>query len=211
LLIEPTPKVAASPVLIAADIFEEAVKLTWKNPVANIDASTPPNILGFNVYRKSDETSSPVHLNAAPITENTYDDRSFKFGKNYEYYVRTISLGSNGEPIESLESNLLKVSPRDIFPPSAPSAITIAAAPGTISIFFAVNPEKDLAGYRLYRSTNSTQPLNNWMLLTDKLLTNNTFQDKNIESGKTYFYYLTAVDEAGNTSEVSKIISETAP
>jgi fibronectin type 3 domain-containing protein len=98
-----------------------------------------------------------------------------------------------------------------VFAPTPPSAITIASAPDNLSIFFAVNPEKDIAGYRVYRSINRDQPLSNWTLLTDQLLTTNTFQDKKVEAGKTYYYYLTAVDKTGNVSEASVIVSEIAP
>ncbi|MEO8072430.1 MAG: TolB protein, partial [Acidobacteriota bacterium] len=67
------------------------------------------------------------------------------------------------------------------------------------------------AGYRIYRSTNKNLPLAEWQNLTPELLTTNTFQDRQVESGKTYYYYLTAADKAGNISEPSEIVSETAP
>ena len=125
--------------------------------------------------------------------------------------MRTVSLGSNGIPVESTESNVFEVSPADTFPPSAPAAITIAAAPLSLSIFFAVNPERDISGYRIYRSESPTLPKAEWQLLTKELLTTNTFQDTKIEAGKTYYYYLTAIDTAGNVSDPSEVVSETAP
>jgi fibronectin type 3 domain-containing protein len=211
LLIEPTAKVAAGPTDLTATISEEEILLTWKVPAENVDGSKPANILGFNIYRTNIAEELHGTLNNTPITDNKFGDRSFEFGMNYQYFVRTISLGANGEPVESLNSNTIEVKPRDIFPPSPPSAITIAAAPGNLSIFFAVNPENDIAGYRIYRTTDRNQSLSNWSLLTDQLLTTNTFQDKNVQSGKTYFYYLTAIDKSGNSSEASIIVSETAP
>lgn len=211
LLIEPTAKVAANPTSLVATIAEEEIVLKWDTPKANVDGTEPSNILGFNIYRTRDKENSPAILNKTPITDNIFRDRSFEFGVNYGYFVRTVSLGSNGDPVESSNSNTIEVQPRDIFAPSPPSAITIAAAPDNLAIFFAVNPEKDIAGYRIYRSTNRDQPLSNWTLLTDQLLTTNTFQDKKVETGKTYYYYLTAVDTAGNASKASIIVSEIAP
>lgn len=125
--------------------------------------------------------------------------------------MRTVSLGNDSEPVESLDSNVLEINPSDTFAPSAPGSITIAAALSNLSIFFAVNPEKDIAGYRIYRSTNPNQSKSEWTLLTPELLKVNTFQDTKVESGKTYYYYLVAIDKAGNISEPSEIISETAP
>ncbi len=71
--------------------------------------------------------------------------------------------------------------------------------------------EKDIAGYKIYRTTDPTLPQPDWQLLTPDLLKTNTFQDTRVESGKTYYYYLTATDTAGNVSEMSQVVSETVP
>lgn len=211
LLIEPSAKVANNPGLLTAKTTEEAIFLDWEAPQTNADGSAPVNLLGYNLYRSNSENEPGKILNETPISATNYLDKLFEFNKEYFYFVRAVSLGNEGEPIESLESNEVKILPQDTFAPSAPAAITIAAAPGNLSIFFATNPEKDIAGYRLYRSTNPNLKKSEWSLLTNDLLTTNTFQDSNVESGKTYFYYLVAVDKAGNTSEPSEVVSETIP
>jgi fibronectin type 3 domain-containing protein len=66
-------------------------------------------------------------------------------------------------------------------------------------------------GYRLYRSLDQNADKTKWELLTRDPLTTNTFQDTRVESGKTYYYYLTAVDNAGNVSQPSDVVSETVP
>lgn len=211
LLIEPTAKIASAPSLLDFEVSEDAVLLNWDAPETNVDGTRPVNLLGFNVYRKLAENESYKILNNQPITKNQFFDSFFNFDTTYNYFVRAVSLGSNGEPVESLDSNEITVNPKDVFAPSAPSAITIAAAPSNLSIFFAVNPEKDIAGYKVYRSTDPSLPKDAWQLLTKELLTTNTFQDKTVESGKTYYYYLQAVDRAGNISKASEVVSETAP
>ena len=135
----------------------------------------------------------------------------FDFEKDYYYFVRAVSIGTQSEPIEGAESNVLKFKAVDTFAPRPPSAITVAAAPGAISIFFAVNVETDVVGYRIYRSIDRTLPLDQWMVLTPDLLKINTFQDTRVESGKVYYYYLTATDKFGNGSGPSEIVSETVP
>lgn len=211
LLIEPTAKISLPPSLLAFRVTEETILLSWKAPEGNIDQSEPANVLGYNVYRKKPGVNNFQIVNKQPVTKNQFEDTFFEFGKEYSYFVRTVSLGNNGEPIESLDSNIVSVSPKDIFAPSAPTSITIAAAPNNLSIFFAINPERDIAGYRIYRSDDPNLPKNHWMLLNSDLLTTNTFQDKKIESGKTYYYYLTAVDTVGNVSQPSEVVSEIAP
>jgi hypothetical protein len=205
LLIEPVSKIADNPKVLAAELTEQAILLKWETPTKNVDNSSPANILGYNVYR------SGKLLNSSPITKVEFSDPSFEFNKEYSYMVRAVSLGNDGEPVESLDSNTVKLLPKDTFPPSAPTAITIAAAPNIISIFFATNPEKDIAGYKVYRSPDANSPKPEWVLLTATLLKTTTFQDKNVESAKTYYYYVTAIDAAGNASQPSEVVSETAP
>ncbi len=211
LLIEPTSKVAAAPTALSAEPTQDAIKLKWQSPAANVDGSTPVSLLGYYVFRSNSETEVAKPLNKTPVTGTTFDDEFFEFGKEYYYFVRAVSVGTQAEPVESGESNILKFKPIDTFPPTPPSAITLAASPTTISIFFAVNPEKDIAGYKIYRTLDETEDKAKWQLLTPDLLKTNTFQDTKVESGKKYFYYLTATDTSRNVSESSEVISETVP
>ncbi|MCU1288395.1 MAG: Fibronectin type protein [Acidobacteria bacterium] len=211
LLIDPSANVAGNPEALSASVSQDGVLLKWQAPRANINGSVPVNILGYNLYRSDSKNDTAKLLNAAPVSDTNYSDNLFEFNKEYFYFVRSVSVGGGGEPVESLESNIVRITPVDAFPPSAPGAITIAAAPLNLSIFFATNPEKDIAGYRIYRSTDPNLSKSVWTLLTKELLTANTFQDTNVETGKTYYYYLTAVDTAGNISEPSEIVSETLP
>jgi hypothetical protein len=211
LLLEPASRIASSPSSLSATLSQEAIALEWKAPTANVDGSTPVSLLGYNVYRSGSQDVPGKLLNKTPISDTSFKDEFFEFDKPAFYFVRAVSVGTAGEPIESSESNIVTISPKDTFPPSAPAAITLAATPTTISIFFATNPEKDVTGYRIYRSTDENAEKAKWELLTREPLTTNTFQDTRVESGKTYYYYLTAIDKAGNISEPSDVVSETVP
>ncbi|MEQ1921177.1 MAG: hypothetical protein ABL952_01595 [Pyrinomonadaceae bacterium] len=211
LLIEPASKIANGPASLLAEASQDAVLLKWQAPTSNIDGSQPVSVLGYNVYRSNSEKEPANLLNKTPITTTSFDDEFFDFSKDYYYFVRAVSVGVQAEPVESVESNILKFKAIDSFAPSAPSAITVAAAPNAISIFFAVNPEKDIAGYRIYRSINKDRAKDKWELLTPQLLQTNTYQDTKVESGKTYYYYITATDKTGNVSSLSDVVSETVP
>ncbi len=211
LLIEPAAKIAAGPSSLTAVVSQEAVTLKWKAPTTNIDGSTPVSILGYYIYRSTSDKIPATRLNKTPLSLTTFADEFFEFRKDYYYFVRAVSVGVQSEPVESSESNVLQLRPVDTFAPTAPAAITLAAAPGSISIFFAINPEKDIAGYKIYRSTDPVLDKAKWQLLTPELLKTNTFQDNKVESDKKYYYYLTATDTFGNVSEMSEVVSETAP
>lgn len=218
LVIEPAARVAQSPVIISTgnEVSEEAITIAWQAPPANIDGSTPVNLLGYNVYRidESDNASQEqgqTPLNTSLVATTRFADKNFRFGDTYRYVVRSVSLGTEGAQVESLNSNILTVSPRDVFRPSAPTSITVAAAPGRLSIFFPANPEMDVAGYNIYRSSDPDLPQDKWSKLNSELLTRTTFQDEKVEAGKKYYYYLVAVDQVGNVSPPSEVVSETVP
>ena len=209
LLVEPASRIAGSPSSLSAALSQESIALTWSAPAANVDGTTPPNVLGYNIYRSASDKETSRLLNKTPVGETRFADEFFEFDREQFYFVRAVSVGTGGEPVESGESNIVRLVPRDTFAPSPPSAITLAATLNTISIFFASNPERDIAGYKIYRSTDADLDWTKWELLTAELLTTNTFQDTRVESGKTYFYYITASDKTGNVSDRSDVVSET--
>jgi len=217
LSIEPAARIAQAPTLAPQPkIAEDAITLSWQPPTANIDGSTPVNLLGYNVYRM-DEAQTELGnqaINSGLISGTEYADKNFQFGKDYRYVVRAVSLGTGGAQVESLNSNSVAVAPRDIFAPAAPERPSIAApepSSARLAIFFAANKETDIEGYNIYRSTDPNLPKQQWTRLNQTLLTRTTFQDDKVESGKTYYYYITAVDKAGNVSPPSEVASEKAP
>ena len=210
-LLEPAARIAGAPTSLSATVTQEAVRLDWDAPAANVDGTTPVSLLGYNVYRSNSDKVPGKLLNQTPISDTAFDDEFFEFDKPLFYFIRAVSVGTGGEPVESSESNILQIQAKDTFAPSAPAAITLAATPTTISIFFATNPEKDVVGYKIYRSEDPALEKSKWTLLTPELITTNTFQDPKVESGKTYYYFLTATDKAGNVSEPSETVSETVP
>jgi fibronectin type 3 domain-containing protein len=214
LLIEPATRVSQPPVLLSVtNESENVVKIRWQTPPANVDNSTPVNLLGYNIYRTDRSQNEPAQtpLNNEVLTAAEFNDQTFKFGEEYVYLVRAVSLGTGGAQVESLNSNALSIAPRDAFPPSAPASVSIAPAPRRLSLFFPANPERDVAGYNIYRSTDANAPKESWTKLNRSLLERTTYQDDAVESGVKYFYYLTAVDTAGNTSQPSEVVSETVP
>jgi len=217
LSIEPAVRVAQAPTLSTdLKIAEDSIALSWQPPAANIDNSTPVNLLGYNVYRTDESQTEPANqpLNSELISGTQYADKNFQFGNNYRYIIRAVSLGTGGAQVESLNSNAVSVSPKDIFPPAAPERPSVAAPEpnsARLAIFFAANKETDIAGYNIYRSTDPDLPKQNWTKLNQSLLTRTTYQDDRVESGKTYYYYIVAVDKAGNVSQPSEVGSEKAP
>jgi hypothetical protein len=216
LLIEPAASVSQPPVVARTpEVGENAVVVRWEAPAANVDNTRPANLLGYNVYRSARSQNEPAQtpLNSRPIQATSFADQTFAFGEEYVYVVRAVSLGTGGEPVESLNSNQVEARPVDVFPPTPPTGLTLASTPAPlrISVFFAANPERDVAGYNVFRSTDADLPKEQWTKLNRNLLDRTTYQDEAVRTGQRYYYYVTAVDQAGNVSRPSEVLSETAP
>ncbi|HST51412.1 MAG TPA: hypothetical protein VLJ61_05315 [Pyrinomonadaceae bacterium] len=217
LLIEPASSVSQPPVVNPSpEVTQSAITIRWSHPNANVDNTTPANLLGYNVYRSARSQSQPTQtpLNQRPLSAESFADQTFSFGEEYVYVVRAVSLGTGGEPVESLNSNAVTVTPVDVFKPAPPKGLTAAASPAPlrISIFFAANQEPDVVGYNLYRSTDPALPKESWTKINRNLLDRTTFQDDNVQPGGVrYYYYVKAVDNAGNTSDPSDVASDTTP
>ena len=96
----------------------------------------------------------------------------------------------------------------DTTAPNAPNNLTGSApSVGSISLDWFNNTEADLAGYNVYRSTTSGS---GFVKRNSSLVTVSNYTDGSVTAGSTYYYRVTAVDNAGNESANSSQISVTA-
>ncbi|MCM3746186.1 transglycosylase domain-containing protein [Paenibacillus pasadenensis] len=86
--------------------------------------------------------------------------------------------------------------------PSAPSNVALEALSGAYRISFSASPEKDVVGYRLYRSSGGDFSKFGGSILTGDAL---SFTDNSGINGASY--YVTAVDVAGRESGRSQLVS----
>ncbi|MBO0799354.1 MAG: hypothetical protein J2P31_11090, partial [Blastocatellia bacterium] len=145
--------------------------------------------------------------------ESQYADTRFEFGKKYQYVVRALSTLADDtslkNAIESNNSTPLTITPKDTFPPAAPTPLTVASIGGLVSLYWPLNSESDVVGYNIYRSTDGNASPDKWVKLNSELHKTASFRDDKVEVGKEYFYQVSAIDAAGNESARSEIKSET--
>lgn len=92
--------------------------------------------------------------------------------------------------------------PADVFPPDTPKFFTlIGGGDGQVHFRWEKNIEPDLKAYRLYRSKNN---ITSFSLLVEIVATE--YVDRFLNYDSTYYYYLTAIDNAGNESSSTNII-----
>ena len=211
-----------APADVRAEVEESAIVLHWA------DAAVPPGASsrGYHVYRGvaaegeagAPQDASPVKLKgglelAGSASATEYRDAQFEFGTSYAYTVRTAAQFGSAM-VESADSAPALVTPRDVFPPAAPTGLEInvmpatGAAPPYIELSWAINPEADLAGYAVYRSLGEEAPGER---ISTEILPSPTFRDISVEPGQRYFYRVTALDRAGNESPKSSAVAADVP
>lgn len=208
-----------------ADITQTAVELSWTPPSVSPANTIRLTSLGYEIYRcelpasalssaKSNQVSAlPQVILLGRSDTPSYGDRHFVFGRAYRYIVRTVATYKDGS-VESADSNLLNVTPRDTFAPATPQdlAATAAGLSGSaaphVDLSWAINGETDLLGYNIYRSDEANGlgiRLNSIPLMTP------VFRDESVVPGKEYFYRVTAIDRAGNETAPSAPVAVTVP
>jgi hypothetical protein len=171
-------------------------------PSRNIGASRPA--ITYNVYDVSNP-SLPQKLTNTPLAEPRYVDKRIEWGQKRCYTARTAeTVGSFS--IESEAPPAFCDTLVDTFPPSAPKGAAGIASEGAINLIWEPNPEKDLAGYLVFRAAAPSEDL---QPVTPAPIQETSFKD-NVQSGVQYTYVVKAVDRAGNASAASARIVETA-
>jgi len=183
--------------------FKDRVEISWEPPEANIDKSSPPQLLGYNVYRFG-EGGKELRISTNLIKERKFDDKDIIVGKTYRYLVRA-SLDENPPFIESDNSEIVEILVEDTFPPVPPTGLISIAGENMIALSWDMVQEEDLAGYRVWKRTEGEEE---YTLLTPQPLWENSYNDMTVEKNITHYYCITAVDKTGNESEKSEPVSD---
>jgi hypothetical protein len=220
----PAPQSVAD---LHALITKTAVELSWTAAAIVPVGSAPPISLRYSIYRAetplgkhpSSTTNFGTRGESSPFTlvaessAPSYNDTNFMFGQTYAYFVRSVATYKSGS-VESDESNVLNVTPRDTFAPATPENVAAAVAPANgsvptrVDLSWAISSETDLLGYNVYRSDTEQ---NTGTLVNAAPLLTPTFRDESVAPGKQYFYRITAVDRSGNESPPSEPVKVTVP
>ncbi len=104
--------------------------------------------------------------------------------------------GNYGEWIDAVGSVTMKTTPPDI-----PKNLVAVGGDRFVRLNWNKAVDPDLIAYRLYRSES---PLDGYKEIAKTEFTEFTNQDNQLLNGKPYFYKVTAVDRAGNESDIRK-------
>jgi predicted small lipoprotein YifL len=185
---------------VVARYDEKAIAIEWL-PVPG------ETIAGYLVYEGKGEAGRP--LNETPLATTAFADaRPMQFGVEHCYVVRAAAKREAGA-IESEASTPVCVTPKDTFPPAAPSGLAAVASPGAISLIWDANGEADLGGYLVLRGEAPGEKL---QALTPSPIRDTTYRDETVKPGVRYVYAVVAVDSVAppNVSAQSGRVEEMA-
>ncbi len=194
----------------------KVIKLTWAKPLLDEAGKSVADIAGYNIYRKIEpektgEVEAEVNigtikeeffnkLNRSNILIEYYEDRDTGISGNYSYYVSAVI----SNQIESAFSETVSIKLTDIFPPEIPANLVCFKAQDHLFLTWKPVTDTDFSHYRVYRRSRAD---NEFQLAADKV-TATSYKDKDLETGRTYFYVVTSVDTKGNESEYSNEVKE---
>ena len=148
----------------------------------------------------------PKPLTPQPLATTEFTVAGVAFGVERCFEVRPVDQ-IFGTPVIGPASPRTCVTPKDRFPPSAPKSLAVIAGTGVINLIWDANAEKDVAGYLVLRAeapSDTLQPI------VKEPVAAATFRDDGVRPGVRYVYAVIAVDTAGNLSEQSNRVEETA-
>ncbi len=199
-----------------AEVTAEGVVLTWTGILHEHETLDMRHL--YRVYRRQEGSNSDVvagEVQLSSLPQARLVDHSFEWEKTYYYRLTVVTLiPQAAKPemqVEGEDTATIKVFADDVFPPAVPSGLqAVFSGVGQqpfVDLIWTPGTEADLAGYNIYRREEGGPPAK----LNADLVKAPAYRDPDVQSGKKYFYSVTAVDLRGNESARSEEASEQAP
>jgi hypothetical protein len=199
------------------ELTARGVEITWTCPPA-IGQQFPGVANRLRIYRRQEGRQTDVTVaepdlldcNALPILDST-----FEWEKTYSYRAAVVSVvsvpGQHTLEIVGDDTPSVRVFADDVFPPAVPAGLqAVFSGSGQtpfVDLIWSPDSDADLAGYNVYRHEEGGQPVK----LNTEPVKIPAYRDGNVQSGKKYFYAVSAVDVRGNESARSQEASEQVP
>jgi len=192
-----TKIVPLPPTELKATVQADRILLSWVPPEKNIDDSTPAVLAGYNLYKMNEE-GEPVRV-VFLTPRSSVGVYQFEFGETYQYFIRASA--TEYPYYESDNSEIVEIEAKDGFPPAPPEGLVSIIGEDFVSLSWAANQEKDIAGYRVWRKQGEK---GEYALLTPDPIAEIAFNDYGIKRNVEYFYAVSALDQNNNESSKSK-------
>jgi uncharacterized protein len=180
---------------------DNKVTLKWEFPQAMAN-----QIGGFSILKSND----PIKKFSEAATGIPSDKREFMEALTFNNtYYMVVAIDKNGN--ERARSFPFLVQMEDITPPAVPTKLSGSMTKnGVAQLTWSANGEKDLKGYRVFKSN---KPTDEFVEITKSILSDPSYSDTintNVLNKKVY-YRVVAVDKSFNVSEYTPYLIMTKP
>ncbi len=206
-----------------ADVRSGGVLLSWDCSPAIPGA--PSMVYKLRIYRREQGKQADTKISDAIWTGCSqtpsasqppeFSDLTFDWEKHYDYHATVVTIVPEpGKPeveVEGDDTPAIAVFTHDVFPPAVPTGLQavfsgVGQAP-FVDLVWSPDVEADLAGYNVFRHEENEQPVK----LNSEPVKAPAFRDSKVQSGRKYFYSVSALDERNNESAKSEETSEQVP
>ncbi|MBO8129825.1 MAG: fibronectin type III domain-containing protein [Peptococcaceae bacterium] len=180
----------AVPTNLTAEAHDKEVVLRWP-------AVGDEDLAGYNVFR-SEQPGGPFQkVNESIINGCSYTVSELANGTTYYFAVTAVDVRGN----ESGRCEAVAAAPVDDRAPGAPQGLTVS--PGVYKVFleWVTNTEPDLAGYYIYLSTDGIS----FAQSNPEPVAGTSYTVTGL-AHRCYYFYIKAVDQAGNYSPASQVV-----
>jgi len=194
--------------------FSGTVSASWKMPPeAPIDVKSEPGdrsvriswselqgagSAGYRVYR----TDTSRHydkrpVNQRPVEASSYTDIGLENNRQYYYVVKAL-IREGSTLIEGPASEEVLAVPVDLMAPPSPSGLQAVPSVNKVHLIWDESEAGDTSGYFIYRQKNDGLAMER---LNSEPIKANHYVDSSVESGESYQYAVTAVDDSPQENE----------
>jgi len=198
----PSPPIAviflagpSAPIGLVAQAGDREARLRWEAPTTFIDGSPVTGEIRYLVLRAAGN-GDLVPVTAAPIAATTFTDTGLVNESPYRYAVRGVRVDPGGSATGPVSTSVTAM-PADTTPPSAPTRLIAIPGAGSVRLAWNASPEEDVALYAVYRAEG--RGAFKRIGTTPAIAT--IYTDRDVQSGRTYRYAVTALDRAGRPNE----------
>lgn len=191
-----TPPLAPDNLMATAG--DGAVTLRW-DPVPDREDTTATAMpVSYQIYKGVD--GGPLKKFSEPISATTFTDRQVRNGSTYAYQVQSVGMYQQGSVAGGLTASVF-ATPQDVTPPPIPSGIQGVRTDVGLKIFWNHVEAEDLAGYRLYRRTDSETEA---VFIGEVTMPHNLFTDSDAPKNQRLYYSVSSIDGQSPANESAR-------
>jgi fibronectin type 3 domain-containing protein len=187
------------PATITATVVSSTrVDLTW----ADVTGET-----GYRIDRSTNGGTTWTSIATRAQNVVTYSDTTVQPLTTYLYQVVATSAAGASAPSPTASAT----TPADTTAPTTPGTLTASPGKKKVALRWGASTDQGgsgLVGYEIWRSTTGTA--GTFVKIATAGATTTTYNDTGLLIGQTYWYYVVAIDGAGNKSTSSNTASATA-